>query len=147
MGQSIQEWTKWNFLQAAFHKFHLVHSWILCPIWSMINSLNKLFLKKTLWHLFMKWVLWVFYHKFPEIPGTPSTLSTSEGWKAELTLEPVSGFEHGTPVHCSTDLLYRSSTTHKLGIHTWVHTKCRIISNHANWKMTFRSISIIKKMN
>ena len=23
-------------------------------------------------------------------------LSTSEGWKAELTLEPPSGFEHGT---------------------------------------------------
>ena len=24
-------------------------------------------------------------------------LSTSEGWKAESTLEPRSGFEHGTP--------------------------------------------------
>ena len=24
-------------------------------------------------------------------------LSTSEGWKAELSLEPPSGFEHGTP--------------------------------------------------
>ena len=24
-------------------------------------------------------------------------LLTSEGWKAELTLEPRSGFEHGTP--------------------------------------------------
>ena len=24
-------------------------------------------------------------------------LSTSEGWKAESTLEPASGFEHGTP--------------------------------------------------
>ena len=24
-------------------------------------------------------------------------LLTSEGWKAELTLEPPSGFEHGTP--------------------------------------------------
>ena len=24
-------------------------------------------------------------------------LSTTEGWKAELTLEPPSGFEHGTP--------------------------------------------------
>ena len=24
-------------------------------------------------------------------------LSTSEGWKAELTLEAPSGFEHGTP--------------------------------------------------
>ena len=24
-------------------------------------------------------------------------LSTSEGWKAESTLEPPSGFDHGTP--------------------------------------------------
>ena len=24
-------------------------------------------------------------------------LSTSEGWKAETTLEPINGFEHGTP--------------------------------------------------
>ena len=24
-------------------------------------------------------------------------LSTSEGWKAESTFEPPSGFEHGTP--------------------------------------------------
>ena len=31
MGQSIQEWTKLSFLKAAFHKFYLVHSWILCP--------------------------------------------------------------------------------------------------------------------
>ena len=23
-----------NFLKTVFHKFHLVHSWILCPIWS-----------------------------------------------------------------------------------------------------------------
>ena len=22
-----------NFLKAVFHKFYLVHSWILCPIW------------------------------------------------------------------------------------------------------------------
>ena len=32
----------------------------------------------------------LFNNKFPEIP-------TSEGWKAESTLEPPSGFEHGTP--------------------------------------------------
>ena len=36
----------------------------------------------------------LFNTKFPEIPGT---WSTSKGWKAELTLEPPSGFEHGTP--------------------------------------------------
>ena len=53
VGQSIQEWPKWNFwrqpfknlnmvyhfklyitsnfLKTVFYKFHLVHSWILCP--------------------------------------------------------------------------------------------------------------------
>ena len=30
-------------------------------------------------------------HKFPVL-----ILSTSEGWKVESTLEPPSGFEHGT---------------------------------------------------
>ena len=34
----------------------------------------------------------LFTAKFPEIPGI-----TSEGRKAELTLEPARGFEHGTP--------------------------------------------------
>ena len=29
-GQSIQEWTKYNFLKTVFYKFDLVHSWILC---------------------------------------------------------------------------------------------------------------------
>ena len=37
----------------------------------------------------------LFTTKFPEIPGTH--LITSEGWKAESTLEPPSGFEQGTP--------------------------------------------------
>ena len=36
-----------------------------------------------------------FTTKFPEIPGTH--LSTSEGWRAALTLEPPNGFEHGIP--------------------------------------------------
>ena len=31
MGQSIQEWIKWNLWKTAFKKFHLVHSWILIP--------------------------------------------------------------------------------------------------------------------
>ena len=57
MGQSFQEWTKQNlwktafkrfegvwstlrfhtpshFLKVVFHKFYLVHSWILCPLYS-----------------------------------------------------------------------------------------------------------------
>ena len=37
----------------------------------------------------------VFATKFPEIPGT--IWSTSEGWKAELTLEPPSSLELETP--------------------------------------------------
>ena len=64
VGQSIQEWTKWNlwktafkkfkwygllkqtiitskFLKTVFHKFHLVHSWILCPICDIIFFLTN----------------------------------------------------------------------------------------------------------
>ena len=37
----------------------------------------------------------VFATKFPEIPGT--IWSTSEGWIAELTLEPTSSLELETP--------------------------------------------------
>ena len=40
-------------------------------------------------------------------------LSTSEGWKAESTLEPPSGFEHGTPSALATRPL-----VHKLAIKT-----------------------------
>ena len=29
MRQGVQERTKWSFLKAVFHKFHLPHSWIL----------------------------------------------------------------------------------------------------------------------
>ena len=36
----------------------------------------------------------LFTTEFPDI--LVLTLSTSEGWKAESTLEPPSGFEHGT---------------------------------------------------
>ena len=37
----------------------------------------------------------LFTTKFPEIPGTH--FIDLEGWTAESTLEPPSGFEHGTP--------------------------------------------------
>ena len=43
MGQSIQEWTKWNFSKAVFNKFHLVHYWILCPIWKNVMLTNPCF--------------------------------------------------------------------------------------------------------
>ena len=65
------------------------------------------FLKKTLWPLFMVGVqLRQGYSHFEEavyfLPFSSQKflvliLSTSEGWKAESTLEPPSGFEHGTP--------------------------------------------------
>ena len=37
MGQSIQEWTKSNILKGVFHKFYLVHSWILRPKCSILT--------------------------------------------------------------------------------------------------------------
>ena len=43
MGQSIEEWTKEKFLKAVFHKFYLVHSWILgliCFLGEDIKYLN-----------------------------------------------------------------------------------------------------------
>ena len=38
-----------------------------------------------------------FYHLYSSQKFLVLILSNSEGWKAELTLEPPSGFEHGTP--------------------------------------------------
>ena len=63
IGPSIQEWTKWNlwktafkdlklygllkqtiitkhFLKAVFHKFNLIHSWVLCPIYHFELYIN-----------------------------------------------------------------------------------------------------------
>ena len=64
-------------------------------------------LKKTLWPLFMDGVqLLQGYNHFEEavhfLPFSSQKflvliLSTSERWKAELTLESPRGFEHGTP--------------------------------------------------
>ena len=42
MGQSIHEWTKSNFLKAVYHKFYLVHSWIL-------DSNNPRVSKENIW--------------------------------------------------------------------------------------------------
>ena len=63
--------------------------------------------KKTLWPFFVDGVqLTQGYSHFEEavyfLPSSSQKflvliLSTLEGWKAELTLEPPSGFEHGTP--------------------------------------------------
>ena len=39
----------------------------------------------------------LFTFKFPGVPGTQLIYPTSEGWKTELTLEPLSGFEPRTP--------------------------------------------------
>ena len=63
LGQSIQDWTKYNlwktvfkkiegiwsaeadhspsiFLKAVFHKFYLVHSWTLCPIYTNLIPIS-----------------------------------------------------------------------------------------------------------
>ena len=39
MAQSIQEYTKWNLWKTAFKNFHLVHSWMLCPICDALRDL------------------------------------------------------------------------------------------------------------
>ena len=42
-GQRIQKWAKSNFLKTVFHKFYVVHSWILCPIYiySLIKNIRS----------------------------------------------------------------------------------------------------------
>ena len=45
-----------NFLKAVFHKFHLVHSWILCPIYWK-TCLNLLLFGKTGKFVTVSWAL------------------------------------------------------------------------------------------
>ena len=64
------------------------------------------FRKKTLWSIFMDGVQLphgyshfeeaVYFLPFSSQKFLVLILSTSEGWKAESTLESPSGFEHGT---------------------------------------------------
>ena len=42
LGQSIQEWAKWNLWKIAFKKSYLVHSWILCPIYDLLVAVKLL---------------------------------------------------------------------------------------------------------
>ena len=63
--------------------------------------------EKTLWPLFKDGVQLpqgyshfeeaVYFLPFSSHKFLVLILSSSEGWKAESTLEPLSGFEHGTP--------------------------------------------------
>ena len=55
IGQGIQECTKQNFWKTAFHKFYLVHSWILCPMC-------------TRWSLYTKEDHRKFYPSLPNVP-------------------------------------------------------------------------------
>ena len=67
----------------------------------------KNFKKKTLWPLFMDGAQLpqgqshfeetVYFLPISSQKLLVLNLLTSEGWKTELTLEPPSGFEHGTP--------------------------------------------------
>ena len=50
MGQSIQEWTKKNLWKTAFKNFggmYLVHSLVLCPIYSLTIELFQTVLNKN----------------------------------------------------------------------------------------------------
>ena len=78
-------------------------------IFILAGSLGTKTLKKkqTLWPLFMDEVQLpqgyshfeeaVYFLPFSSQKFLVLILSTSEGWKAESTLEPPSGLEHGTP--------------------------------------------------
>ena len=75
-------------------------------VWNFYFLLSRKNLKKTLWPLFMNGVQLpqgyshfeeaVYFLPFCSQKFLVLILSTSEGWKAESTLEPPSGFEHGT---------------------------------------------------
>ena len=62
MGQSIQKWIKSNFLKAVFHKFYLVHSWILSPKYRNSNSIeSRKFLAKYIHLQIVVFVVVEFY--------------------------------------------------------------------------------------
>ena len=71
---------------------------ITCPKIT-IETLKKNFLKKNFTIPFYRWgsAATVYFLPLGSQKFLVLTLSTSEGWKAESTLEPASGFEHGTP--------------------------------------------------
>ena len=41
LGRSIQEWSKQNFWKFVFHKFYMIHSQILWPIYTMLHECKK----------------------------------------------------------------------------------------------------------
>ena len=86
------------------------YRWISCT-YTMVETgaMALWYLKKTLWFLFMDRVQlsqgyratlrrpFTFYHSGGAQEVLVLIWSTSEGWKAGLTLEPPSGFEPETP--------------------------------------------------
>ena len=63
------------------------------------RNTKKNFFKKNFTVRFYRWgsTATVYFLPLGSQKFLVLTLSTSEGWKAESTLEPASGFEHGTP--------------------------------------------------
>ena len=61
---------------------------------TFVDKLKKIFMAPFLWMGFEEAV---YFLPFTSQKFLVLILSTSEGWKAESTLEPPSGFEHGTP--------------------------------------------------
>ena len=49
-----------NFLKAVFHKFYMVHSWILCPIYNSPMNNHIIFLANTVYSItsliFKSWI-------------------------------------------------------------------------------------------
>ena len=95
-------WSKFLYLSCFFLAAHPQASivFLLYTIWR-----NLRIKKKTLWPLFMDGPPQGYSHFEEAVYFLPFSsqkflvliLSTTEGWKAESTLEPPSGFEHGTP--------------------------------------------------
>ena len=90
--------------------FDFLNNFWCCHCWDLLLETfyfvlyKTFFKKKTLWPLFFMdgFQLPQGYSHFGEavyfLPfSSQKDESTSDGWKAESTLEPTSGFKHGTP--------------------------------------------------
>ena len=86
-----------------------------------------------------------FYHL---VPKTFLYLSTSEGWKAELTLEPPSGFEPRTPGLGIQQLNHKATACLDLPIYFLYMTKNISISVTYSWATdSFSSQSIFHSLS
>ena len=54
LGQSIQEWNRWNLWKTAFKNFQLVHSWTFGPIYDTAFLQNKLTARRWIFPYFTR---------------------------------------------------------------------------------------------